>query len=151
MFQWYRLLLSKQCRFQNLLICFFLNIERSEELEEQNESVTISISISVAYLRFALGLVNSLCLLCPQSALVPLQTDNFARIICYDFSWNSVYKWCRFVKTMHECQNSGVFKMSKHCRYVRILQVYFVEMVRVYKTRLHPSSSSHHHLHLYSW
>ena len=62
---------------------YFPNIERSEELEEQNESVTISISISVAYLRFALGLVNSLCLLCPQSALVPLQT---AKIICSDFS-----------------------------------------------------------------
>ena len=62
---------------------YFPNIERSEELEEQNESVIITISISVAYLRIALGLVNSLCLLCPQSPLVPLQTT---KIICADFS-----------------------------------------------------------------
>ena len=34
--------------------------------------------------------------------------------------------------------------MSKHCRYVRTLQVYFVEMVRVYKTRLH-----HHRIIMY--
>ena len=79
-------------KYINLLRVFnnyFLNIERSEDLEEQNESVAMAISISVAYLRIGLGLVNSLCFLYPQSLLIPLQTT---KIICSDFSRNSVLK-----------------------------------------------------------
>ena len=43
---------------------------------------------------------------------------------------------------MQKCQNGGGFETSKHCRYVKILQVTFVKMVQVQnnfsrRTRLH--------------
>ena len=101
------------------------NIEHSEWLMEQKEIATLTISRSVTNLRINIGLGNSLCLLCPQCPHGPLQTT---KIICLDFFWNSMFKWCRFVKTVQKCQNGGGFQMSKHCRYVKILQVYFVKI-----------------------
>ena len=70
----------------------------------------------------------------------------FHYLVCSDISWKSVYKWCRFVKTMHNCQNTGGFKMSKWCRYVKTLQVYFVKMVQVQKNFGRRRTWSYHHL-----
>ena len=95
-------------------------IECSERLMEQNENVTC--------------LLNSLCLLCPQSLLVPLQTT---KIICLDFFWNSVFKWCRFVKTVQKCQNGGGFKMSKLCRHVNGVSGWHREISRVVSRLYH--------------
>ena len=61
-------------------------------------------------------------------------TDYRENILNFSSKW--VVKWCRFVKTLHKCQNSGGFKMSRWCRYVKTLQVYFVKMVQVQQKNL---------------
>ena len=71
------------------------NIEHSERLMEQKDIVTLTISSSVTNLRINLGLGNSLCLLCPQSPLVPLQTTKLRFLLKFS------------VQMMQVCQNNA--------------------------------------------
>ena len=48
---------------------------------------------------------------------------------------------------MQKCQKGGGFKMSKWCRCVKTLQVYFVKMVQVQKNCGGRRTRPHHNLH----
>ena len=66
--------------------------------------------------------------------MIPSLFRHFAHKIMQSPSFQSV-------KTMQKCQNNGGFKMSKCCRYVTTLQVYYVKIMQVLnnfgRTRIH--------------